>query len=111
MVIFFFQAEDGIRAATVTGVQTCALPIYWRAAHLPHASHARGAPRRARGQIGRASCRERVYIPGVAAPLEKNRLSDPHTSALILSRSYQRPPAPYSPRAYTARTHHSPLRC
>src|SRR5207245_6391703 len=25
---FFFQAEDGIRDATVTGVQTCALPIY-----------------------------------------------------------------------------------
>src|SRR5207245_4133101 len=24
---FFFQAEDGIRYATVTGVQTCALPI------------------------------------------------------------------------------------
>src|SRR6266498_725769 len=24
---FFFQAEDGIRAADVTGVQTCALPI------------------------------------------------------------------------------------
>src|SRR5207245_4480925 len=24
---FFFQAEDGIRDATVTGVQTCALPI------------------------------------------------------------------------------------
>src|SRR5207245_2045066 len=24
---FFFQAEDGIRGATVTGVQTCALPI------------------------------------------------------------------------------------
>src|SRR5207245_4579145 len=24
----FFQAEDGIRDATVTGVQTCALPIY-----------------------------------------------------------------------------------
>src|SRR6267143_4385659 len=24
---FFFQAEDGIRAGTVTGVQTCALPI------------------------------------------------------------------------------------
>ena len=23
----FFQAEDGIRDATVTGVQTCALPI------------------------------------------------------------------------------------
>src|SRR5436305_8441229 len=26
-VIFFFQAEDGIRDADVTGVQTCALPI------------------------------------------------------------------------------------
>src|SRR2546430_7338526 len=26
---FFFQAEDGIRDLTVTGVQTCALPIYW----------------------------------------------------------------------------------
>src|SRR5437867_5149808 len=25
---FFFQAEDGIRDRTVTGVQTCALPIY-----------------------------------------------------------------------------------
>src|SRR5580693_4227400 len=25
---FLFQAEDGIRAGTVTGVQTCALPIY-----------------------------------------------------------------------------------
>src|SRR5689334_16900206 len=24
---FFFQAEDGIRVGTVTGVQTCALPI------------------------------------------------------------------------------------
>src|SRR5690348_6307347 len=25
--VFFFQAEDGIRAGRVTGVQTCALPI------------------------------------------------------------------------------------
>ena len=25
---FFFQAEDGIRDYKVTGVQTCALPIY-----------------------------------------------------------------------------------
>jgi len=25
---FFFQAEDGIRDRDVTGVQTCALPIY-----------------------------------------------------------------------------------
>src|SRR5438034_3696813 len=28
---FFFQAEDGIRDHCVTGVQTCALPIFARA--------------------------------------------------------------------------------
>src|SRR5688572_33432783 len=27
-MFFFFQAEDGIRDLTVTGVQTCALPIF-----------------------------------------------------------------------------------
>ena len=27
-IFFFFQAEDGIRDYKVTGVQTCALPIY-----------------------------------------------------------------------------------
>src|SRR5207237_6547306 len=27
MFFFFFQAEDGIRDSSVTGVQTCALPI------------------------------------------------------------------------------------
>src|SRR5438128_12096557 len=31
---FFFQAEDGIRDATVTGVQTCALPIYTSETHI-----------------------------------------------------------------------------
>src|SRR2546429_654136 len=29
-VFFFFQAEDGIRDVAVTGVQTCALPIFTR---------------------------------------------------------------------------------
>src|SRR5688500_19279909 len=28
LLLFFFQAEDGIRDYKVTGVQTCALPIY-----------------------------------------------------------------------------------
>src|SRR5699024_1531968 len=32
-VVLFFQAEDGIRDRNVTGVQTCALPI-WRAAEI-----------------------------------------------------------------------------
>src|SRR5437763_11860978 len=27
VIVFFFQAEDGIRDTSVTGVQTCALPI------------------------------------------------------------------------------------
>src|SRR5256886_13312235 len=30
-MVFFFQAEDGIRDLTVTGVQTCALPIWYSA--------------------------------------------------------------------------------
>src|SRR3989442_3149461 len=35
---FFFQAEDGIRDADVTGVQTCALPIsdFGRRSRPPH---------------------------------------------------------------------------
>src|SRR6266436_6191686 len=28
VIFFFFQAEDGIRDVAVTGVQTCALPIF-----------------------------------------------------------------------------------
>src|SRR6266498_5096553 len=34
-VFFFFQAEDGIRDADVTGVQTCALPILQTLSTLP----------------------------------------------------------------------------
>src|SRR5256886_17465180 len=38
LFFFFFQAEDGIRDLTVTGVQTCALPILFVAGDLsdPH---------------------------------------------------------------------------
>src|SRR2546425_8077035 len=41
LFFFFFQAEDGIRDKLVTGVQTCALPIYlkspklWRSLEIP----------------------------------------------------------------------------
>src|SRR2546430_4339155 len=91
--VFFFQAEDGIRALTVTGVQTCALPIYeCRRGGVTEAALATqekkgrptglhvlhplsGAPLEiwvanyvlmaygegaVMGEIGRASCRERV---------------------------------------------------
>ena len=71
-VCFFFQAEDGIRDWSVTGVQTCALPIYIRhgiALKLnddPHAgavtfiTNIGDAFDALVAQIGRASCRERV---------------------------------------------------
>src|SRR5256885_11034293 len=88
--LFFFQAEDGIRDYKVTGVQTCALPIYAAGlqdapelgvvvpgpvvledihvigletlqALLDAAAH-RGCigPPELGREIGRASCRERV---------------------------------------------------
>src|SRR5690606_27680905 len=42
--IFFFQAEDGIRDFHVTGVQTCALPIFASrdAPTAPPPSHSKG---------------------------------------------------------------------
>src|SRR5699024_11270936 len=83
---FFFQAEDGIRDRNVTGVQTCALPI-WELADGAWTLHegsldlvvglrqlAAGAVELRDGtvtlsegadeQIGRASCRERVTAAG-----------------------------------------------
>src|SRR5207253_3556995 len=101
----FFQAEDGIRDGHVTGVQTCALPIFLEYSPLlsdhdlleiiasARAQSALAAVARRRGvservsevivasldveavaallanpnEIGRASCRERVQHPGVAA--------------------------------------------
>src|SRR5438046_9474760 len=80
LFFFFFQAEDGIRDWSVTGVQTCALPIWPRAA--PGCARARarrnaprGSARRAPvpGEIGRASCRERVYISVGAGALKKKK--------------------------------------
>src|SRR2546430_5644859 len=88
-VFFFFQAEDGIRDLTVTGVQTCALPILpirysgsWSricAKSFPTLMRLLSAVGRAlwasawmdcrwsarcrishESEIGRASCRERV---------------------------------------------------
>src|SRR2546422_8592053 len=50
---FFFQAEDGIRDVAVTGVQTCALPIWsYRqyACRSRHQDGQAGAVRRGRSQ-------------------------------------------------------------
>src|SRR5690606_42089669 len=50
LVVFFFQAEDGIRDFHVTGVQTCALPIFI----APDSSPAR-CPTAGRSMRGRSS--------------------------------------------------------
>src|SRR5437867_12111421 len=89
--IFFFQAEDGIRYRTVTGVQTCALPISssWRCPEncvlcrrMPGAvwfylrqldvwSFFPGSLWCTLEEIGRASCRERVQVRGGAGGLKE----------------------------------------
>src|SRR3712207_8904043 len=58
-LFFFFQAEDGIRDIGVTGVQTCALPIWERGWWLcPHKIRAAlVAPRRLATVSGSASAR------------------------------------------------------
>src|SRR5690606_40829494 len=76
---FFLQAEDGIRVFHVTGVQTCALPISWvknSRRDLRLGDFFFGSTVSVisgffsslfdRVKIGRASCRERVWLPVVA---------------------------------------------
>src|SRR5260370_22903765 len=43
-VVFFFQAEDGIRDSSVTGVQTCPLPISYAVFCLRKKDHRHDAP-------------------------------------------------------------------
>src|SRR6476661_8984593 len=70
---FFFQAEDGILASSVTGVQTCALPIspqFPIGSQNVHGSDGPSAADAANGvEIGRASCRERGKISVVAGAI------------------------------------------
>src|SRR5256884_3701983 len=66
---FFFQAEDGIRDVAVTGVQTCALPI-WRALVIPYSSPRRRG-RRVAGfflQSGQGETAPSVLAAGGVAP-------------------------------------------
>src|SRR5690625_5064714 len=74
-VYFFFQAEDGIRDGHVTGVQTCALPIYGtaieangiRLAHLERAGDVSGTFEGAAAAILRVSSETepeiRLHVP------------------------------------------------
>src|SRR2546425_13378657 len=84
--VFFFQAEDGIRDKLVTGVQTCALPI-WGGGDLLDGDRRRGggggrpqeeagasqAAAEARGGIGRAAWRGRGEISVGAGSLKKKK--------------------------------------
>src|SRR5579862_9961003 len=72
VVIFFFHAEDGIRAGTVTGVQSCALPIYhgWLSLTVPRGVLGRppgpsgpGVPGRAEERSGGEEQRQRRSTP------------------------------------------------
>src|SRR5256886_9151312 len=60
-IFFFFQAEDGIRDLTVTGVQTCALPILQRQQARGEAHGEAGVDG---GQVGRAEARVDLAGPG-----------------------------------------------
>src|SRR2546430_11307490 len=62
-VVFFFQAEDGIRDLTVTGVQTCALPI-WRFRWGEAPSGARSAAAGGRGAGGTPGAARHGSTPG-----------------------------------------------
>src|SRR5437762_7992200 len=67
---FFFQAEDGIRDTSVTGVQTCALPIL--------AGRSRGPPvSRGRLRVRRAtiSCVESSLTRAAASSIASGRPS------------------------------------
>src|SRR3989440_6329147 len=71
-IVFFFQAEDGIRDLIVTGVQTCALPISVSASNGCRyciASH--GAAARSKG-MSEAQYSELLAIVGLAN--ETNRM-------------------------------------
>src|SRR5438046_10430564 len=79
VTFFFFQAEDGIRYWSVTGVQTCALPIFDGRIDLKpedptindHLGDAYWRVGRKLEEIGRASCRERVYISVLDVTLKR----------------------------------------
>src|SRR5438552_19159918 len=60
LFFFFFQAEDGIRDDLVTGVQTCALPIY---ADAEPQHRQKGPPRRRRALRLRGGGRLRERRP------------------------------------------------
>src|SRR5204863_4013673 len=79
--IFFFQAEDGIRDLYVTGVQTCALPIFSREKRggleggRPSSGAVEGCARRRTATFGAAALfsRDRSACSGRCHPRSEER--------------------------------------
>src|SRR5207248_7910401 len=74
---FFFQAEDGIRDRTVTGVQTCALPISRRVPQRLLRRHRRHLRRRGinkRSTGGGQKDARHVLSSGAAETLQDRRV-------------------------------------
>src|SRR5256885_5668651 len=80
---FFFQAEDGIRDYKVTGVQTCALPIFRRDVGC------RIFPRLRRQSRTSGYCRV-VVLSATASPTTLRRQSDDCNNPQMLRRSEER---------------------
>src|SRR5258708_18904555 len=64
--MFFFQAEDGIRDDLVTGVQTCALPIY--TARMAGAPHLDEIQRLVVGEVRGAEALDLIKVWGTGHP-------------------------------------------
>src|SRR5690625_7791240 len=71
-IVFFFQAEDGIRDGHVTGVQTCALPI-WSAAAAP-TPRPRSGSRARPPSAGRTRAAGRSHRPSNSPRSEERRV-------------------------------------
>src|SRR5579862_1378081 len=69
---FFFQAEDGIRDGTVTGVQTCALPI-WTIRHPAQSRRRRGSLPWGTGTAVATTQTRRVSAPAEIGESESGR--------------------------------------
>src|SRR5688572_32546290 len=92
---FFFQAEDGIRDLTVTGVQTCALPICcrpgtrkvrasWRARH-PRSVDPSTALRRSRSEEHTSELQSQSNLV-CRLLLEKKKIDHPQAAFMLLVR-------------------------
>src|SRR2546429_5781020 len=90
--LFFFQAEDGIRDVAVTGVQTCALPIFFRT--TPLVNNQKRAPgvalwtsgTRRLGAFGEPS----AELPWHSAQCCSNRMAPAATASGSFSRGFRR---------------------